>query len=662
MSCWERLGIEPISNKKEIKQAYAAKLKQINIDQQPAAFQQLKEAFDQALILADTVDLACTGAEKKEPVTSIPEDNKVDEGGSILEGVKFSDELSQIDAAQVFAEKLSHLYSEKAFFNDIEKWMTLFTDELTWSITEYEHIQRIMQRFLSENYPLLSKQILSFFGKVFDFNRQAEDVKTRNYFSYTWEEIQRAPDYSFEIYKQIELEERIPYFFARYELFQMLAQGIPERNTWKKKLTECQGIIAEDLDIIHLQIAYTLVRDKKIQQEQSNRKLTPLFNLIQNLTSDRTAAFLSDYVQWQTEHDSKALRILSYNREDVTLPYSVFLLLTAQVYADIKNFHEVRLRWKKLEQLAPSMIRQIPESSKPVVNIPQERRSKKSIWIILLILIGLSGLARVATSQPPQRKKLTLLETTSQRADMDSNLFKKNYQSSIGNEFTFLFYIIKGNEEEREQFVERYVAKEQKDRVLYTSLELLGKIPFDSYPIYTSVDTIEGYGHICALRTSLKEEPFAFLQMNNQGEIIEIYGKGWTELSDEASKHIWQDIQVTPETSHKFFWHFYLQSTDREKNLLLYSEYTTNEVHQLLKENLSFLANEDFEDWTVKQAKNANGKIYTLYMDVDGLEKAIISYDLYGRIDRVYGEGMHQLGESERQKLYESLETDELGD
>lgn len=48
-SCWEFLGIEPTSDEKVIKKAYAALLKQNKPDKNPEGFKQLREAYDEAL-------------------------------------------------------------------------------------------------------------------------------------------------------------------------------------------------------------------------------------------------------------------------------------------------------------------------------------------------------------------------------------------------------------------------------------------------------------------------------------------------------------------------------------------------------------------------------------------------------------------------------------
>jgi hypothetical protein len=54
MSMWNELGIEPTRERRAIKLAYAARLKQTNPEDDPAAFQLLRQAYERALALADS--------------------------------------------------------------------------------------------------------------------------------------------------------------------------------------------------------------------------------------------------------------------------------------------------------------------------------------------------------------------------------------------------------------------------------------------------------------------------------------------------------------------------------------------------------------------------------------------------------------------------------
>ena len=49
MNAWEILGIEPTSDKKEIKRAYARLLKQYHPEDNPEEFKQIQDAYQKCL-------------------------------------------------------------------------------------------------------------------------------------------------------------------------------------------------------------------------------------------------------------------------------------------------------------------------------------------------------------------------------------------------------------------------------------------------------------------------------------------------------------------------------------------------------------------------------------------------------------------------------------
>ncbi len=74
MNCWQTLGLEPTNDKRAIKRAYAKLLKQNNPEEFPAEFQALREAYDLALTLADS--LAHTESDSnREPTADSVDDN-----------------------------------------------------------------------------------------------------------------------------------------------------------------------------------------------------------------------------------------------------------------------------------------------------------------------------------------------------------------------------------------------------------------------------------------------------------------------------------------------------------------------------------------------------------------------------------------------------------
>ena len=63
MDCWQILGIEPTNDERAIKRAYAKQLKTTRPDDDAAAYQRLREAFDYALAVAPHICIDADGDE-----------------------------------------------------------------------------------------------------------------------------------------------------------------------------------------------------------------------------------------------------------------------------------------------------------------------------------------------------------------------------------------------------------------------------------------------------------------------------------------------------------------------------------------------------------------------------------------------------------------------
>lgn len=657
MSCWDLLGIEPISDKREIKKAYAEKIKQLKIDEESEQFQRLKEAFDQALVLADRIDeeesFTSDGTERFVDLTKEEQDKSI------------TDEVT--DNVQSFVEQLANLYNGKAFFDDLASWQALFVNELEWSITEHEQIESIVMRFLVDNYPLLSKRILSFLGETFDFYKMAEDVKRRNSFSYYWQDMNNGPDYSFAIYEQIDEEERIPYFFARYELYQMLAKGIPERNPWRRKLVECQGITTVDLALIQLQIAYTLARDSKLVMEHSKWRISGLFGELQALPMDETTEFLSDYIEWLSTKSTVDKLLAKEPSGPKGLPYSVFLLLTGNVYAGLQEHSEAQSRFDLLEQIAPSMLPR--EMTAPVVKkeVKPKQGSSKAVWVIVavaLILLRLVTISERTSVYEPSQVVMPegfFVEDPTVK-DPASKFWELGRSTFMPDKFVYFFYIDQEDEEGRQEFIEEYVTESEKSRFLSIDFENLSSLDLEntrSNDVSTNENLVADYGQVNGLRFGTMEYPFVILQFDDAGKIKDVFGKGWTELEKPDYTMLRKSLDVSPWSSRNFFYYSYLVERHRELQMEYQLEFTTESVKQLLQEHEDFLVETYTFDWTYKDSYDDQEKEYTIFDYKNGEVVLIISYDIYGRVDHVYGEGWETLDENVKKQVLANAEVEE---
>lgn len=173
MTFWKVLGISPTKDIKEIKKAYAAQLRLIQIDQNPELFQELKEAFDYAVGYARDYE----NASNVNKVDKIKTDNQGE-----LENISISDKAGNIqlsrsqteqdsETSEEFNIKLSKILDNFQFFIDISRWKNLLSNKHTWNIEAEIYNQRIIVIVLLQHYKIMPGNIIQFLLKIFDLNK-----------------------------------------------------------------------------------------------------------------------------------------------------------------------------------------------------------------------------------------------------------------------------------------------------------------------------------------------------------------------------------------------------------------------------------------------------------------------------------------------------------
>ncbi|MBT5228802.1 MAG: tetratricopeptide repeat protein [Methylococcales bacterium] len=118
MDCWSRLGIAQTQDKRAIKKAYAVALKKCHPEDDPEGFQQLREAYDEALQL-----LSAAPSFDVIPQTAVQEDvvpdSAVDPDASL---------------AELFLHEMTELYLDYPRRIDVNEWHALFQSEVLWRL------------------------------------------------------------------------------------------------------------------------------------------------------------------------------------------------------------------------------------------------------------------------------------------------------------------------------------------------------------------------------------------------------------------------------------------------------------------------------------------------------------------------------------------------
>lgn len=164
---WHILGIEPTQDQREIKKAYARRLKVTRPEEDPQGFQRLRDAFEEAQYLADrlqtepTAEAAEQHAEGRgeycqhcgkvhEPLENVPEDEK-----PVVEKLRpwiyeLSD-LNRDDKVEAALVRLQQMLADP-YLRDDEKHAQIFEDGMLYLACDDRQVKDPFVQALIEHY------------------------------------------------------------------------------------------------------------------------------------------------------------------------------------------------------------------------------------------------------------------------------------------------------------------------------------------------------------------------------------------------------------------------------------------------------------------------------------------------------------------------------
>ncbi|WP_430603753.1 hypothetical protein IGJ02_001321 [Enterococcus sp. DIV0724b] len=708
MNCWEILALEPTSDKTKVKQAYDEKVKMINVEEDPLAFQKLKDAYDSAIFLSGAIIESNRPVELDTPSVEVNDSNIgtttftteaetkanqndvehfiVKESAVELNNKRMplkevqkalpeneTEERKQTTSVLIFKQELAMIYEKMDFFSDVEKWTPLFSNELKWTSDEYNEITEIIQIFLQSNYRVLSRQIIVYFETFFDFDSLAKEYKIEDNFRYTWTKIKHVPPFSFDIYQDIPKEERIEYFTNRYELFQIVEGAVANQSSWFERLNACKTITTKDYDVINLQISYLLLNDFRMEQEQTVTEFKVLIGEANTLKANKTSAFFNAYYEWVKQKGSTN-DVLIYNNSELTIPVTIFKLLIGYVYFSLSRHSRVKECWGELSKKNPSLFRPkelaMLQLTEPMRSLPKKKKSMwHYLWVIFLLVMVVSKINGIISRDNEQNSYSSIPdlessfsgENDSEYSDSYADLLELKESENIYDQFIYYFYIDR-EDEERANFIDTNLVGQAKEKAQRVMISELPETVIDSrYDFYSSPDNVAGYGPVTALTLLDEEEPFIILQEDKDEKISNVFGNGWEVLPKEKFEALWADIQVRPMMSQKFFVVYYLLSDERNENLKDNPEYATENVKKLLERNRSMPIAQEFEAGTWQISQDDEDKLYTIINDKDDKHRFILSYDDYGRLEHIFGDEWEKIDDFKKKTIYDNAEEEKIG-
>ncbi|WP_119395042.1 tetratricopeptide repeat protein [Salinibius halmophilus] len=191
MDCWQHLEIEPTHDSKQIKRAYARKLKRCNPEDNPEQFVALRQAYEAALAgmqkapvkttaneSAAKTETASTKAESTETASTTKEDHTE---ASTTEASNQAPEESEADVlAKRFLSQLDALYQDTSKRTSQADWQNLFYSPALQHMGALQSLALNVFNYLGQH-PHVPAQVWQFFEQRFAW--QQNYVALSKYFS-----------------------------------------------------------------------------------------------------------------------------------------------------------------------------------------------------------------------------------------------------------------------------------------------------------------------------------------------------------------------------------------------------------------------------------------------------------------------------------------------
>ena len=268
MTCWNILSIEPTTNIKDIKRAYSKLLKKYNPEDNPKKYQELREAYDKAIILA------------KSPISELQDTIAADSNNELVnEEISLSAEIvinkNPIDD---FMTKVNEIYfdSHKRFSAD--EWDNLLADPILWNLDFLSEIENSLINFLFQH-KYIPNRIYKKLANYFNWNaRELEIYKNfpPSISTFLFNSITKADVLSYDYLSKISNENLENYLILREKAFICLNKA--QRQEAEKYLLDAYLLYPLDLILLKLLGDFYLVRCDNIRATRYFREALDIKN------------------------------------------------------------------------------------------------------------------------------------------------------------------------------------------------------------------------------------------------------------------------------------------------------------------------------------------------------------------------------------------------
>ena len=184
MKCWSILELSQTDDKKSVKRAYAKKLKLIDSQANPEAFQQLREAYEQAVYYVESqAEIQFDGAqadyEVETDISFTPSEiqEQIEEDSN-----QQNDIFDPYPAAKGIMNQVECLYENLDYRNKLEAWRIIFEDQSlldieVLSILRYWVFEFVAERLGATDWgeaapKTINREIVRYLNQVFTWDQE----------------------------------------------------------------------------------------------------------------------------------------------------------------------------------------------------------------------------------------------------------------------------------------------------------------------------------------------------------------------------------------------------------------------------------------------------------------------------------------------------------
>ncbi|WP_321387072.1 hypothetical protein [uncultured Enterococcus sp.] len=664
MNIWQVLAIDPTSDIKKIKQAYAAKLKTLTIDQQLDEFQELKTAFDTALAYARS------GAVEPTPPTHESLVPTKEQPIAFDEAFDSDTAYSDWNELKVFSIELKKIQQGQAYFDDLSLWEDLTEQIFDWGIEEYWENQYLIQLFLLNNFRWLSRQVINYLIALFDLENLDVQTTQPKYVSHEFlhylPTIEQAPPFSFDIWTDIPQHAREQYFASRYRAYQLLTSShIYAGDPFSQSIDECFAVTRKDTDIYAL-LLLKLLTDKNdaalsdSEQQQVKDWLNEAASLDKN---NQTILFLQDYYALVIEKSEQPPSQKSeWTTEQLLVPKPLFYQLYEEMLFQQKHYTDAFTVWKRLsrdERLSRlkrynNIRRQLPDIERQELqqlnrhlNTQTEQYKNKQAaqnnMIRNIFIAAIAGLAIFSfiggltnTSKKPTKVDMkTIQQQIQSNSDFSKNSLLESARATL-KKTEAARTLMQALYSEDEVNVEDLFATEALSAEFDTR-KANAQLNYDSndFSYYSQLDGQEMLRYISIYH----QDNFLYVITVDETNytITAVYGDDWTQLPEEELQGLIDFTHVKKSDILVLFLKEYLFAEDRAAALENYGVYFSPTLRMTMERNIKLPIPEKFR----------NGWLYQVYMDYNEIVYVLtneqedflyFAFDEENRLHCIYGE------------------------